>query len=147
MKAISVSNLSLGWLTALEYLIESGGTATNLHVEIKDVNEEDMEIRSLLDKFNKYKGLSPVSTVANTIFPVALYYPDNPRLTGSKARHHLYRIYIQGNKVRQRCKIREETQQESGLKCSITEVYSTVSNILWRQRGCYDIWNDQRFTI
>ena len=45
------------------------------------------------------------------------------------------------------CKIREETQQESSLKCSITEVHSTVSNELWRQRGCYDIWNDQRFTI
>src|SRR6266436_2993818 len=45
------------------------------------------------------------------------------------------------------CKIREETQQESGLKCSITEVYSTVSTVLWRQRGCYVIWNDQRFTI
>src|SRR5258708_17549447 len=44
------------------------------------------------------------------------------------------------------CKIRVETQQESGLKCSITEVYSTVSKTLWRQRGCYVIWNDQRFT-
>jgi len=44
------------------------------------------------------------------------------------------------------CKIREETQQESGLKCSITEVYSTVSHELWRQRGCYVIWNGQPFT-
>ncbi len=44
------------------------------------------------------------------------------------------------------CKIREETQQESGLKSGITEVCSTVSNVLWRQRGCYVIWNDQRFT-
>jgi len=44
------------------------------------------------------------------------------------------------------CKIRRETQQKSGLKCSITEVYSTVSHELWRQRGCYGIWNGQRFT-
>ena len=42
------------------------------------------------------------------------------------------------------CKIREETQQESGLKSSITEVCSTVSNELWRQKGCYVIWNVQR---
>src|SRR5260370_34796412 len=40
----------------------------------------------------------------------------------------------------------QETQQESGLKCSITEVYSTVSKSLWRQRGCYVTWNGQRFT-
>jgi len=44
------------------------------------------------------------------------------------------------------CKIRVETQQESGLKSSITEVYSTVSKTLWRQRGCYVTWNGQPFT-
>jgi transposase len=44
------------------------------------------------------------------------------------------------------CKIRVETQQESGLKYSITEVYSTVSQTLWRQRGCYVTWNGQPFT-
>ena len=104
MKAISVPNLSLGWLAALEYLLERGGTATSLHVEIEDVSEENMEIRSLLDKFSQYKGIDPVvSTVANTIFPIALYYPDNPKLTGDKARHHLYQLYLQGNKVRRRC--------------------------------------------
>jgi hypothetical protein len=49
-------------------------------------------------------------------------------------------------KMLNECKIREETQQESGLKTSITEVYSTVLNSLWRQRGCYVIWNGQPFT-
>jgi hypothetical protein len=44
------------------------------------------------------------------------------------------------------CKIREETQQESGFKSSITEVYSTVLNSLWRQRGCYVPWNGQPCT-
>jgi hypothetical protein len=44
------------------------------------------------------------------------------------------------------CKIREGTQQESGLKYSIIEVYSTVTKTLWRQRGCSVIWNDQRCT-
>ncbi len=44
------------------------------------------------------------------------------------------------------CKIREGTQQESGLKYSITEVYSTVSKLLWRQRGCSVTWNGHPFT-
>src|SRR6266704_454457 len=48
--------------------------------------------------------------------------------------------------MRERCKIREGTQQECGLKSSITEVYSTVSKTLWRQRGCYVTWNGQPFT-
>jgi hypothetical protein len=104
MKTISVPNLSLGWLAALEYLLESGGTATNLLVEIENVSEEHMEIHNLLDRFSEYKGGDPVSTVANTIFPIALYYPDNPRLSGSKARHHLYQVYTQGNGVRRRCR-------------------------------------------
>jgi hypothetical protein len=104
MKAISVPNLSLGWLAGLEYLLECGGTATQLSVGIENVSEEDIEIRSLLDRFSEYKGIPPISTVANTIFPVALYYPDNPKLTGDKARHHLYQVYLQGNKVRRRCR-------------------------------------------
>lgn len=103
MKSINASNLSLGWLAGLEYLLECGGTASQLSVAIENVSEEDMEIRSLLDSFSKYKGIPPISTVANTIFPVALYYPDNPKLTGDKARHHLYQLYLQGNKIRKRC--------------------------------------------
>jgi YaaC-like protein len=53
---------------------------------------------------------------------------------------------VQINRQQYHCKIREETQQESGLKSSITEVYSTVLNSLWRQRGCYATWNGQPFT-
>lgn len=102
IKVISESNLSLGWLAALEYLLRCGGRATHLHVGIEDVSEENVEIRYLLDKFIEFKGEYPVSSVANTVFPAALYYPDNPRLKGSKARHHLYQMYQQGDKVRQR---------------------------------------------
>jgi thymidylate synthase len=103
MKVISVSNLSLGWLGALEHLLDSNGKATHIHVAIDDVHEENIEIRHLLDRFCESKGVYPVSTVANTIFPEALYYPHNPKLTENKARDHLYQIYRQGNKIRQRC--------------------------------------------
>ncbi len=103
MKSISASNLSLGWLAAVEYLLECEGVTSQLSVGIENVGEENMEMRSLLDQFSEFKGIPSVSTVANTIFPVALYYPDNPKLTGDKARHHLYQTYLQGNKVRRRC--------------------------------------------
>lgn len=102
MKAISGPNLSLGWLSALEYLLDHGGIATHLHVVIDDIHEENVGIRSLLDRFCESKNVYPVSTVANTIFPVALYHPHNANLSGSKAREHLYEMYRQGNKVRQR---------------------------------------------
>ncbi len=52
MKVISVSNFSLGWLDALEYLLDCGGKATNIHVVIDDVHEENIEIRRLLDRFS-----------------------------------------------------------------------------------------------
>lgn len=103
MKSISATNLSSGWLAALEYLLECGGVDSQLSIAIENVSAEDMKIRGLLDRFSESKGIAPISTVANTIFPVALYYPDNPRLVGSKARHHLYETYLQGNKVRKRC--------------------------------------------
>lgn len=102
MKSISGQNLSLGWLNALEYLLDCGGKATHLHIVIEDIREENIEIRSLLDKFSESKSIYPVSTVANTIFPAALYYPHNANLRGSKAREHLYQMYRQGNKVRRR---------------------------------------------
>src|SRR6266852_6629827 len=50
-------------------------------------------------------------------------------------RSSLYHLLAASRKLHQS----QETQQESGLKCSITEVYSTVSNVLWRQEGCYAI--------
>lgn len=80
-----------------------GGKATQINVAIADVHEENIEIRRLLDRFSEYKGIYPVSTVANTIFPAALYYPHNPKLTENKARDHLYQMYRLGDKVRRRC--------------------------------------------
>ena len=103
MKVIRASNLSLGWLDALEFLLDCGGKATQLNVAITNVHEENIEIRRILDRLSEYKGVYPVSTVANTIFPTALYYPHNPKLTENKAREHLYQMYRQGDKVRRRC--------------------------------------------
>lgn len=102
MKVISENNFSLAWLKALELLLECGGKTSHLNVVIENVDKEDTEIRHILDDFINRKNMTPVSTVANTIFPTALYYPTNPKLMGCKARHHLYQMYEKGNVIRQR---------------------------------------------
>ena len=42
--------------------------------------------------------------------------------------------------------MQERNWRETGLKRSITDVSSTVSNQLWRSKGRCTLWNDQRFT-
>lgn len=96
-------NLSLGWLAAVEHLLECGGKDVNLVVTIHHTNEEDSEIRQSLDRFittlrAKVVSLSPISTVANTIFPQALYHPE----LGNGAQQHLYQSYTQGYAVSSR---------------------------------------------
>ncbi len=102
MKTIQEHNLSLAWLAALEYLCACGGKTANLIVGIERVDEEEIVIRQLFDKFIERKierkKLYPISTVANTIFPWALYHP---RL-GSMARQHLYKMFRQGYSVERR---------------------------------------------
>lgn len=103
MKVISENNLSLAWLKALEHLLGCvGGKMSHLIVGIENVDKEDLGIRYVLDDFSIRKNIAPVSSVANTIFPISLYHPNNPKLMGSKARYHLYQMYRQGNSVRQR---------------------------------------------
>lgn len=112
-KMINEQNLSLGWLTAVEHLLECGGKDVNLVVTIRDTNEEDSGIRQSLDRFiatrrekvvslstrrEKVVSLSPISTVANTIFPQALYHPE----LGNRAQQHLYQSYEQGYTVSSR---------------------------------------------
>src|SRR5215469_10886449 len=87
---VSEENTSTSWLNALEFLLEKGRDVVNLAVLIHKPVEEDQTIRQALDKFiadrRADRSVEPVSTVANTIFPIALYIP---RL-GPDARKHLY---------------------------------------------------------
>jgi len=91
-KLIQAQNLSIGWLNALEYLLFSGGKDLNLVVEIERIDQENTHVRQLLDDFlarqreRKGKDFYPVVTVANTLFPQALYNPQR----GEKARPFLY---------------------------------------------------------
>jgi thymidylate synthase len=103
-KFIHAHNLSLGWLDALEYLLVCGGKDTNVIVEIEQVDKEDMSIRQFLDDFLQKKSTHageeffPVTTVANTLFPEALYEPRR----GQEARSFLYQMYAQSFAVTKR---------------------------------------------
>jgi hypothetical protein len=95
--AIFGRNVSSAWLEAYALLIERGRDVVNLVVAIEKPLVEDSRIRLILDRFieerrirnrNGAHRVELVSTVANTIFPQALYIP---RL-GRKARSHLYEM-------------------------------------------------------
>jgi len=87
---ITEHSLSLAWLVTLEHLLHCDGKDINVIVGMH--GEEDVRIRRALDSFlaeHRSKEVPAVSTVANTIFPSALYLP---RLQ-EQARSHLYRLH------------------------------------------------------
>ncbi len=103
---INERNLSLAWLGAMEHLFDHEGIDTNLVATITDVSEENIKIREELDSFiaarkasgkDKDKGMT-TATIANTIFPEALYIPK----LGDRARQHLYDTYEQAYPVIER---------------------------------------------
>lgn len=99
-------NLSYAWLDAMDHLLEVGGTATNFCVAFSDYSEEQ-PIRETLDDFiavrraeGPTKGeMYQVSTVANTIFPTALYRWGSP---GEESRQRLYRFHERSMRLQRR---------------------------------------------
>lgn len=105
MIAIKRTTISSAWLEALEQLIQVGGEAVNVAVAIEDPTAEDPGVRQVLDGFietvaKQQPKQSPyaVVTVANTIFPQALYIA---RL-GRAARPHLYEMHRLASRVDRR---------------------------------------------
>jgi hypothetical protein len=92
--AIVGQNVSMAWLSALEFLLCQGRDVVNLAVTIEHPLDEDVRIRAVLDRFiadrrkRNSRRVELVSTVANTIFPNSLYIP---RL-GLNTRTHLYEM-------------------------------------------------------
>ncbi|MEP0068527.1 hypothetical protein [Pyruvatibacter sp.] len=68
------------WLAAAEHLLEVGPTNTMiLHIqEPQSYSATDDLIIAEVDAFLRKHGVYPVTTVANTIFPQALYRPGDP---------------------------------------------------------------------
>lgn len=92
---IVARNLSLGWLYAMDHLFTCDGKDTNVMVVIENIKDEYIQVRNLLDAFllqkEEAKGETEysMSTIANTIFPQALYKPEQ----GPNARGFLYHAY------------------------------------------------------
>jgi thymidylate synthase len=103
-KLIQAQNLSLAWLAGIEHLVKCGGKDINVIIEIEQVGKEDSRIRQLLDDFlaerstHKEVELFPVTTVANTLFPQALYHPQR----GNDARSFLYWMHEQSFAITKR---------------------------------------------
>lgn len=92
---IQANNLSRAWLDAMTWLVgEPNGKAVNLNVAFGPGDEEE-ELRTELDALLGHldrgtdKDFWPVQTVANTIFPDALYHPH----LASQAAPLLYENY------------------------------------------------------
>jgi len=96
MIVIEQPNLDLAWVAATSALIDPqrapGGKAHQVVVEFP-VGPADLRIRQVVDHFladamqrNANAGILRVETVANTIFPEALYRPDQAK----DPREHLY---------------------------------------------------------
>jgi hypothetical protein len=103
---IQGQNVSDAWLQAMEYLLgQDGGETANLAVAIARPTDEDARVRTIVDEFieihrkteNK-QGLERISTVANTLFPGALYR----RELGGRARGHLFEMEKRGRRISRR---------------------------------------------
>jgi len=74
-KLITGNNCSDAWLSVVEHILHSGRDCFNVVVEIEDPAYECQKIRVLLNKYLELAGKRPIEEVANTIFPISLYFP------------------------------------------------------------------------
>jgi hypothetical protein len=103
-------NLSGAWLRALGHLAGTeGGKDVNVAVAFADASE-DTATRTPLDEFiaawrseKRKPKIYPVTTVANTLFPLALYRGE----PGEEARRRLYRLNERAMRVQRRLREKE----------------------------------------
>jgi len=102
--------LSLAWLSAMELLIEEGGKVVNLNVSFP-CGPGDPGMQALIDEFvdelrrRTGREIWPVQTVANTIFPDALYHPH----LGADAAPRLYEAYAAAMRLHRHRKGEKDT--------------------------------------
>jgi len=78
---IQGTDIGNAWLHAFEAIHANGGSIVNLAVEISDPRREDLGVRrsievALMRMNDSEKSHQSIHTVANTIFPIALYRPE-----------------------------------------------------------------------
>ena len=107
------ADLSLAWVAAMEALLElPGGKAVNFNVAFPAAASEDENVSAELDAFlaereqrSEDGELLQVRTVANTIFPSALYHPH----LGAAAAPRLYENYGLSMRMHRRRKRDKDT--------------------------------------
>lgn len=82
------------WLAASEYLMDNGQVnSLILHIERPtEASDTDNAIVAEVDALLRDHGAYPISTVANTIFPNALYRPGEPELLYKRYRASFKRV-------------------------------------------------------
>lgn len=108
---ITAANASEAWLGAMELMLSGDGKAVNLGVSFPCGADGNERLVEMLDEFlseqdiRDHGELLTVQTVANTIFPEALYHPH----LGSDAAAHLYKHYELSMRIHRRRKGDKET--------------------------------------
>lgn len=109
---IQREGMSDAWVAAMERLLDSDGKSVNLSVAFQAEVAENPAIAAQLDAFAEDKNLRHsdgnvlrVRTVANTIFPGALYHPH----LGDAAAARLYENYELSMRMHRRRKRDKET--------------------------------------
>ncbi len=95
---IEAKTISAAWLAALESLLAGDGKAVNLSVAIASPREEPA-VRAAFDGFLRSQraagtNVYGIRTVANTLFPAALYQPSR-----EGARERLYQLHAEAQTV------------------------------------------------
>ncbi len=109
---IQRETLSQAWIAAMELMLDRDGKAVNLNVAFRGDGAEDPAVAAQVDEFIVKAGLRhndgnllTVATVANTIFPAALYHPH----LGEEAAPRLYENYALSMRMHSRRKGDKET--------------------------------------
>lgn len=109
---IQRESLSEAWIAAMELMLGRDGKAVNLDVAFRADAPDEPETTAKVDAFVKKRGLRhndgnllTIGTVANTIFPAALYHPH----LGDEAAARLYENYALSMRLHRRRKGDKET--------------------------------------
>lgn len=109
---IQREGLSEAWIAAMEVMLGRDGKGVNLNVAFQADVPDEPAVTDLVDTFIEQRdvrhrdgNLLTVATVANTIFPAALYHPH----LGDEAASRLYENYSLSMRMQRRRKHDKET--------------------------------------